>query len=547
VLPDPQNSLIDLGRIPTAARMYPPLRKLIERLIGISQINTLFRDSDSEDKAVFIENIIARMELSLVFDGEENLVARSEEPAVIFGNHPLGLADQFLLAVLMHRHFKSYRMLGNMYMNFGQAFNDTIVRVDPFKLDSHRNRSATRDIIREFGVSYDALGLFPAGICSRHQQDTGLVSDSTWSEVFWKLAERKKARLIPIFFHGSNSQFFHFTARKMPGLSPALLPREFLRLRRGMLRVTIGRPITIEAVQQAELSQRRVSFLRASVYELRTDDRASPAAPPAMLSAKRTLPRPARTGPHPPLVVESRRYKVTILEGWNQVPLLENAYSFRKSRFVADIPSHTDYLAYHLILTVRDGIQTLAYLRVLDWQNIERDALKTFSPSLQSFEVDKKMMSGATRLLEVGRFCTSPTIGSAAAPLLLWRALAELAKRLGGRDGAIGVVTLVDLNPVLASVQFAYVQAHAASIELKAVRPKWPLLDAFQHHQWAPHTERLLDAPPRLDSLLRVYLAIGTRFGPAGRMQNLGDCPGILTHLSVDDLRNRTTWRAGLE
>lgn len=522
--------LIDLSRAPAAASFPKPILKAIEAVFGINRINAIFRQVDSRERSSFVNSTLTEMSLSIVIEGEDRL-ASLDGPTILFGNHPLGLADQFLLAALMSRNFQSFRILANMYMNFGASFEANIIPVDPFRSDAWANASALRTMMNDFGRDYQALGIFPSGICSRYQPARKSVSDPPWSEAFWKLARMKDAKLVPIFFEGRNSAFFHAAARLTPTLAPALLPREFLRVRGQTLRAIVGEPVNVEDVAHSAARNEQGAFLRSLVYELGTRDgcNALIARSDNARSTKVISPRSRSTAQAPLNCLNE--YRVQIFRGLDTGPTLRAGLALRHQRF-RDQTSALDELFYHFVLVNRETGRAAGYLRVLDWR-VHGPSLGSISPTLQCYRLGAHT-TFTQGLLEIGRFCTDADQRSPIVPLLLWKSVAKLAGELGGRTGAIGMVTLLGAHPSLAAAQFAVLQA-AAPADLGEAEPIRPLLQAVRHHDWSP-SATYRNPSMRIDSLLKVYRSAGARFGPACRMRVLDDSPAILTVLKMEDL-----------
>jgi putative hemolysin len=112
------------------------------------------------------------------------------------------------------------------------------------------------------------LALFPAGEVSTYQAESGLITDREWQEPLLRRVRMAEVPVIPLYFHGTNSRWFHILGRIHPLLSTAKLGTEFINKRHKVIRVRVGR--AMPAAEQADFgdSARYARYLRARTYSL---------------------------------------------------------------------------------------------------------------------------------------------------------------------------------------------------------------------------------------------------------------------------------------
>ncbi|MCK7538949.1 MAG: hypothetical protein MZV63_52460 [Marinilabiliales bacterium] len=67
------------------------------------------------------------------------------------------------------------------------------------------------------------VALFPAGEVSTYQSDTNLIIDREWQEHILMAIRMAEVPVIPVYFHGTNSRWFHILGRIHPLLRTARL------------------------------------------------------------------------------------------------------------------------------------------------------------------------------------------------------------------------------------------------------------------------------------------------------------------------------------
>ena len=120
-----------------------------------------------------------------------------------------------------------------------------------------------------------ALGFFPAGEVATYQKKKNrtalgnkrIIEDKPWAHNVIKIIKNSGFPVIPIYFEGTNSKFFHFLGRIHPRLRTIRLIHELLNKQGTHVRVRIGQPISPEEIQKHSLDKLG-SYLRSRTYAL---------------------------------------------------------------------------------------------------------------------------------------------------------------------------------------------------------------------------------------------------------------------------------------
>jgi putative hemolysin len=122
--------------------------------------------------------------------------------------------------------------------------------------------------------------IFPAGLCSR-QQDDGAIMDLVWHKSFVARAQKYNLPIVPTFIQGRNSNWFYGLARwrKKLGIKVNLemfyLPDEMFKQRGQEINITFGRPIPPSVFDKSRKPDDWAALLREFVYVFPTSENLS--------------------------------------------------------------------------------------------------------------------------------------------------------------------------------------------------------------------------------------------------------------------------------
>jgi len=111
------------------------------------------------------------------------------------------------------------------------------------------------------------LGIFPAGEVSTYK-DGKLVIDKPWEEGAIKLIKKANVPIIPIYFHAKNSRLFYVLSKISDTFRTAKIPSEVLSQKQRIIKVRIGKPISVKDQNQYENIEDFHEFIRKKTYML---------------------------------------------------------------------------------------------------------------------------------------------------------------------------------------------------------------------------------------------------------------------------------------
>lgn len=242
---------------------------LLMKVLKISELNKIYdRNKHLEDTA-FLNGILEEFQIEFEIDPEELKRLPKQGPYITISNHPLGGIDGILLLKLMREHDPDFKIIANFLLHRIEPLKPFIMPVNPFEnhKDSQSSVLGLKETLRHLSDG-KPLGIFPAGEVSNFEDGDKIV-DKPWEESALKLIKKAQVPVIPIYFHAKNSKLFYLLSKISPTLQTAKLPSELLTQKDRVIRVRIGKPITVaEQDEHGDSIENFGKFLRQKTYLL---------------------------------------------------------------------------------------------------------------------------------------------------------------------------------------------------------------------------------------------------------------------------------------
>ncbi len=243
----------------------------IERALAFHRLNHVYdvASRDDGDDRHFVEKALSALHVHVdVREDELDRIPRSG-PLVVVANHPFGAIDGMILMAILHRARPDAKVMANFLLARIPELRDMLIQVDPFGSDAARSRNLQplKDAIRHVRDG-GALGSFPAGEVAHFDLHQRAIVDPEWSETIARIARRANAAVLPIYFHGRNSQLFNLLGMIHPRLRTVMLPRELLKKHDSTITMRIGQPIPATRIADFHDDRRLTDYLRMRTYLL---------------------------------------------------------------------------------------------------------------------------------------------------------------------------------------------------------------------------------------------------------------------------------------
>lgn len=241
---------------------------LLMKLLKISTINKFYKKNQHLKDVEFLDKILEEFQIKFEIP-EEDLKRLPKDGAYItVSNHPLGGIDGILLLKLMLEQRKDFKIIANFLLHRIEPLVPYIMPVNPFedRKDVKSSIAGFKNAIMHLRNGHP-LGLFPAGEVSTYK-DGKLVVDKPWEEAAMKLVQKAGVPVVPIYFHAKNSKLFYKLSKISDTLRTAKLPSEVLTQKRRVIKVRIGKPITVNNQKEHTELKDFSEFLRRKTYML---------------------------------------------------------------------------------------------------------------------------------------------------------------------------------------------------------------------------------------------------------------------------------------
>ena len=241
---------------------------LLMKLLKISTINRVYERNKHLSDLGFLNGILDEFQIKFEIP-EEDLKRLPKSGAYItISNHPLGGIDGILLLKLMLEQRSDFKIIANFLLHRIEPLKPYIMPVNPFEDRKEAKSSITgfKNSLRHLREG-KPLGVFPAGEVSTYR-DGKLVVDKPWEEAAMKLVKKAEVPVVPIYFHAKNSKLFYKLSKISDTFRTAKLPSEVLTQKRRIIKVRIGRPISVKDQQEHKTLNDFMGFLRQKTYML---------------------------------------------------------------------------------------------------------------------------------------------------------------------------------------------------------------------------------------------------------------------------------------
>jgi putative hemolysin len=241
---------------------------ILMKVLKISTLNKVYDRNKHLQDVEFLNAILKDLEIKFEIP-EEDLKRLPKEGAYItISNHPLGGIDGVLLLKLMLEKEPNFKVIANFLLHRIEPLKKYIMPVNPF--ENHKDvKSSVIGLKETFRHLSDGkpLGMFPAGEVSTYK-DGKLVVDKPWEEGAMKVIRKAQVPVVPIYFHAKNSRLFYFLSKIDDTMRTAKLPSELFSQKDRIIKVRIGKPISVNEQNEHLTIDDYSEFLRKKTYML---------------------------------------------------------------------------------------------------------------------------------------------------------------------------------------------------------------------------------------------------------------------------------------
>ncbi|MCH3881235.1 MULTISPECIES: GNAT family N-acyltransferase [Tenacibaculum] len=241
---------------------------LLMKVTRISAVNRLYDNNKDKSDLDFLNGILNDAQIEFEIPEDDLKRIPKDGAFITISNHPLGGIDGVLLLKLLVEKRADYKIIANFLLHRAEPLKPYIMPVNPFE-----NRKDAKSSIAGIKNSLlhlregKPLGIFPAGEVSTYK-DGELKVDKPWEQGAVRLIKKAKVPVIPIYFHAKNSKLFYILSNISDTLRSAKLPSEVMTQKRRVVKVRIGKPISVKDQDTYPDIPSFYEFIRKKTYML---------------------------------------------------------------------------------------------------------------------------------------------------------------------------------------------------------------------------------------------------------------------------------------
>ncbi len=187
---------------------------IMELLTGKLRLKKLYDEYLSENRPpkYFWDDAITKLNLTLKTNFQEGSYIPKKGRLIVIANHAFGVADGLSICSVISKIRQDYKMVTHKVLRQADAVKDKILPIDFNEtkeaiLTNINTRKEAEKVLLNEGV----LVLFPSGriATKKNLNKYTKADDGDWKQWVSKLILKTKTPVLPIFFDGQNSQWYH--------------------------------------------------------------------------------------------------------------------------------------------------------------------------------------------------------------------------------------------------------------------------------------------------------------------------------------------------
>ena len=255
------------------------LARSIIKILEIDKVNAMHEKLMDYDGPEFSEHVLQEVGATYEVLPEQLSRIPAEGGFITVSNHHFGSIDGLILSSVVGGRRPDYRILTTFLLALIPSLRSSFLPVDNLS-----GGTATAKSIKGIRMALQhihdggALGFFPAGEVATYQKKgkrtaigkKKVIEDKPWAENIVKLIKNSGFPVVPIYFEGTNSRFFHFLGKIHYRLRTLRLIHEMLNKKGYHVKVRIGQPIQPEEMAKYSVPELG-RYLRNRTYALAAD------------------------------------------------------------------------------------------------------------------------------------------------------------------------------------------------------------------------------------------------------------------------------------
>ena len=245
------------------------LAVVLHRLMKIDKINKLYAPMHEFSAIDFIDSLISQLGFHFEVEPMEVQNIPRNGPFIAISNHAYGGIDGIILMKLLLDIRPDFKILMNFLLTRIRQIGEFGLKVNPFETapNAYSNFGGLKEALNHVKSNHP-LVIFPAGEVASFNLKSRRVEDKKWPHSVVKLIRKASVPVVPIYFEGHNGFLFNLLGMVHPMLRTARLPAEILNKSGKIIRVRIGRPISVKEQNKLKDINDFGRYLRMRTFSL---------------------------------------------------------------------------------------------------------------------------------------------------------------------------------------------------------------------------------------------------------------------------------------
>jgi putative hemolysin len=247
------------------------LAKILFRWLKLDKVNKVYSSFYHQPSQDFITSLIRSFGIRFVVQEEDLKNIPETGPFITVSNHAYGGLDGILLMKVIPQVRPDFKVIVNFLLTQLQPLRPYFLGVNPFETykDVKSSIGGLKEAFQHLENGHP-VGIFPSGEVSSFKLNRMAVADKEWQLSMVKFIKKSRVPVIPVYFEGHNSTFFHILGLIHPILRTVKIPSEMFNKRGKTIRLRIGSPITLKEQDTFEDFRDYGHLLRMRTYSLGT-------------------------------------------------------------------------------------------------------------------------------------------------------------------------------------------------------------------------------------------------------------------------------------
>ena len=193
---------------------------------------------------------------------------------IVVANHAFGVVDGVCICSLVSKIRQDYKMITHKVLRQAEAVKEKIIPIDfstakEAIINNIEARKSAEKYLNQNGV----IVIFPSGqIATKSKLNKKVkANDGNWKQFTSKLSIRTNSPILPIYFEGENSHFFHIANKLGQTFRYSLMMYELKRKIGEVIKVHVGDIISYEKIKEIGDLKEITKYLREQTYLLDPD------------------------------------------------------------------------------------------------------------------------------------------------------------------------------------------------------------------------------------------------------------------------------------